>query len=546
MIAPSSIAIVTHSLRDRIDSISADCLFEFDVFRSTGPTAPRIQIFTSTGREKSPDCRPVSEIVDFIGDGREALTLYHWCDGWPGFDETFAALPGRKVVRWHNNTPPWFFAPYSTETAAQTTRGFTGISRLAEVEDVGFWVNSRFSAEQLERLGAPPERLRVVYPASPLLERPALPLAADEARREAGAIHLLFVGRFVPHKGHRHAVAAASCIARLSGRPVVLEIAGGVNHSMARYVGEVRALAVALGVTLVDHGVVDEATLAGLYRRADVFLGLSEHEGFGLPVLEAMRFGVPVVGLAATAAAEVLARHPLAVERPDPVAVARHAVAALNPQVRACVVDWQRQHVLPRFTGPVIVTQLRAALMDLTQGTGHGAGFAPPVSAGPPLAAVEAALAALPQTLELPPAQARAFRTIPMEQPGRFVTRHDLGSFAQLLAQIDIKGGGGLYRSVWRLDFPRKRRLVSRLLGLLRRAALSLNFGVVASVEREGAQASARLDALSRDVAALQAQTTLVLERLNEQAARPAPAPAIAPDAPPAERLPALHVVPAE
>lgn len=527
MVAPRKIALVVDSLDNRADSVVADCLFQAEIFATkTGPAA-EVALFTASGREPLPGCRPVEALAAFIGDGRDCLTVYHWRDGWPGFDDRFLALPGRKVVRWHNNTPPWFFAPYSLDATARTLRGFAEIRRLAARDTVEIWVNSRFSAGQMMQLGADPARLRVVYPTSPVLQHmPARPeRTALAAPAEAGgdAIRLLFVGRFVPHKGHKHLVAAAACLRLLTERRIELHIVGSINSAMPGYAAEVKALAAETGVGLIDHGAVEPAALEALYRRADLFLGLSEHEGFGLPVLEAMCFGLPVVGLATTAAGEVLAGHPLAVTSADHAESARRIAAALQPSVRAAVTAWQSQHLLPRFNGAIAEMQLLAASLEAA----NGPEILPAPVESAPRELVAATLADLPP-LPLPPGLAQLLRQIPADLPGRLVTLHDLDSFDSLLQRVD-RVEGDLYRSVWRHGFPSKRRWSSRALRALRRAILSLNFGLVASVERSRRQTDERLDRLTREVEALRAQTGLLLERLDGaapsgNAERPRPA----------------------
>jgi len=90
-----------------------------------------------------------------------------------------------------------------------------------------------------------------------------------------------------------------------------------------RYASELAALAdaVAPGAVSFERS-VPAAALADRYRGAHAFLCLSEHEGFCVPVLEALHFGVPVVARPAGAVPEVAGDAALFVPDEDPAVVA--------------------------------------------------------------------------------------------------------------------------------------------------------------------------------------------------------------------------------
>jgi hypothetical protein len=105
---------------------------------------------------------------------------------------------------------------------------------------------------------------------------------------------------------------------------------------------------------------VSEETLRGLYGRADVFMCLSEHEGFGLPVFEAMRCGIPVVAWGSSALSELLRDHPLAIEDFDIPAFASAVSSLRNPAVWKAVLSAQEQ-ILNLYTKDAVLKQLLAA-----------------------------------------------------------------------------------------------------------------------------------------------------------------------------------------
>lgn len=523
MSAKQKIALVVRSLTKHSDSIGYDCVAEYLSICEQNDTNVDVRIFCdelSTDVHEGIRVLEISQLAIWISDVDDPAIIYHWRDGWPSFDDAFAKLPGRKIVRWHNNTPPWFFAPYSANAASNTIRGLTNICKLIVNSNVEFWANSTYSAEQLRVLGAPAHRVHVVYPSSPLLMLPAGVAEVDTpftyefmragAKDDTHAIRLLFVGRFVPHKGHKHLVATAAMVKHLSGRRVELDIVGRADRSMQRYVDDVKALAERLDVDLTDHGEVPIGQLDHLYRRADVFLFLSEHEGFGLPVLEAMRFGLPVVGVRANAVAEFLNEHPLAVDRIDHVALARNVLAAVRPNVRASVVRWQRRDVLAGYSTAIIGAQIQAGL------AGRNSSAPRERQADPTLHAMVAAiLATLPDGSDVPADSAAMLREIPADAPDRMMTLYDVEAYATLLRTVEAATGGHLYKTTWRTGFPHKRRFFSGVYRQIRRLVLSLNFGLVASIDQAKQQTSAQLDRLAEDVETLKEQNARILERLR-------------------------------
>ncbi len=118
--------------------------------------------------------------------------------------------------------------------------------------------------------------------------------------RRAGS-HWLFVGRLAPNKSQHDVIAAFAAYRTLYDPGARLTLIGSeaaASYSDALY-GLVDDLGLAGAVTFA--GSVSDAELAAYYDDADAFVCLSRHEGFCVPVLEAMRHDVPVVALAAAA-----------------------------------------------------------------------------------------------------------------------------------------------------------------------------------------------------------------------------------------------------
>jgi hypothetical protein len=125
---------------------------------------------------------------------------------------------------------------------------------------------------------------------------------------------------------------------------------------------ELSEFAEELGVDARLYGEVSEDELAALYSNSDVFLCLSEHEGFGLPVFEAMACQIPIITWATTAFSDLLAGHPFAFPEYDLNMFTAAILSLSDPRIREKVLEQQKQ-ILDRYDAAVVEEQLRNALM---------------------------------------------------------------------------------------------------------------------------------------------------------------------------------------
>jgi glycosyltransferase involved in cell wall biosynthesis/tetratricopeptide (TPR) repeat protein len=358
------------------DSIGYDCVFQYELLREHLGDSYDIRIFAETFDSKrypGVPVHPIGDLLTSIADLRDVTLIYHFCEGWINLQQKLSEFKGELVVRWHNNTPPWFFAAAkSLHAAHKSTLGFNAILELAKINGCRFWCNSAFTVRQLEALGVSGARAKVVYPASRYLNQPS----ADPNGLSANStspVNLLFVSRLVPHKGHRHIIPAAALLSRLIDEHVTVTLAGRPDDgSFPEYADELRSLADGLSVDLQMPGEVDHDELQRLYKETDAFVCLSEHEGFGIPIFEAARVGIPVVASATTAVREFVEGHPLAVSCPDYAGIAARLAVLKEPSIRNFVCRWQDKHLIPLYTRERILAQLDAGIAICSQSFGAG------------------------------------------------------------------------------------------------------------------------------------------------------------------------------
>jgi glycosyltransferase involved in cell wall biosynthesis len=258
--------------------------------------------------------------------GGPALMLYHLSTGSPMAEflaEQADAGRARLAVYYHNITPAEFFerwepgAAESVRTARGELRKLAGPTRFA-------MANSTFSEAELRNEGYTDTCVVPVLVDFSSFDAPAdRPTLARLQRAAAnGGAQWLFVGRLAPNKCQHDVIGAFAAYRALFDPAARLTLVGGKTSELYHRALQqlIRELDLAGAVELAD--VVTFPELLAHYRSASVFVSLSEHEGFCVPVLEAMHFGLPVVARATSALPETVGEAGLLLDDRDPVLVA--------------------------------------------------------------------------------------------------------------------------------------------------------------------------------------------------------------------------------
>ncbi len=239
--------------------------------------------------------------LDSYGGDRSALLIVHHS---MGFDriERVVGLPDRKILRYHNITPPEMLS--NSHAKLYAAKGRIQLSEYQQHVEMGLG-DSDYNRRELMDLGY---RYTAVLP---IFFRPDSLGREDSDSSLAGALqesfNLLFVGRISPNKKQFDLVRIFDEYVRAHNANARLWLVGSWEGS-EQYRDEIlaeidrRGLNNAVSLT----GKVSASQLATYYRGSHVLLCASEHEGFCVPLLEAMSFGLPVVAYAAAAVPETL------------------------------------------------------------------------------------------------------------------------------------------------------------------------------------------------------------------------------------------------
>jgi glycosyltransferase involved in cell wall biosynthesis len=303
------------------------------------------------------DVRPFEADEATAGD----VTIFHYALP-SSMTSTFAALPKGRVLQYHNITPSHFFAGYDPEIFRITALGRQDLATLTDSADLALG-DSEYNRRELDELGF---RRTGVLPIALNLERitraPAHP-ALDRLLSD-GLTNFLFVGRIVPNKRIEDIIRLAEVYKRYIDTHYRFIFVGRTD-GIPRYYAAVRALIKEFDMLpdrFLFQGAVTDWELAAYYRSASVYLSLSEHEGFCVPVLEAMAAGVPVFAYDSTAVAETLGGAGVCWSPKDlELAAEWLGQLAFDPALRTKVIDRQRLR-LEHFSEARLVENLKNAI----------------------------------------------------------------------------------------------------------------------------------------------------------------------------------------
>jgi len=289
------------------------------------------------------ECRRYDE-YDKVSASDNVLLL-HYSIG--GESNTYAEeLPDKVVMVYHNITPAGFFYKTNPIFARQLREARDGLKALA-------WrwpaiAASEYNQVELQRLGFKVVGVAPYIVAQDQLAAGEQSVGAARARSKygkRGTRDWLYVGRLAPNKRIDDLIKAFYYY-RTWIEPRSRLLLVGTGDGNESYVDALYRMVSAFGldgtVAFCGHWTAEDG-LAAFYRMADVYVCMSEHEGFCIPLVEAMSFDVPVLAFAATGVPYTLGNAGILFDLKDHAAVAEMAhEMVINPRLRATIVAGQR------------------------------------------------------------------------------------------------------------------------------------------------------------------------------------------------------------
>jgi len=230
------------------------------------------------------------------------VVIFHFSIGSP-VSKMFFRIPDKRIMIYHNITPYRFFLDTHRILSRECYKGRLEIKLFVDKVDLALG-DSEFNRRELESLG--------------YANTGVLPLLIDYAKFDGkpdpvfrqifdnGKFTLLFVGRVIPNKKFEDVIKIFYFFQKYFNPDSQLLLVGDFR-GMERYFAALKALVEELGLSDVHFtGRVDFAELLACFHLADVYVSMSEHEGFGVPLVESFYLKLPVVAYAAGAVEETM------------------------------------------------------------------------------------------------------------------------------------------------------------------------------------------------------------------------------------------------
>jgi glycosyltransferase involved in cell wall biosynthesis len=342
----------------RGDAIGDSARLMRDAFRRWGHTADVYAL--ELDEDLQGDGRPWS---DWRAGGPDDVVILHYALPSP-LSAALQSHAGRRVLLHHNITPAHFFVHYDPEMVHICTLGRAELAGLAGHVDLALG-DSEFNRRELAEAGFTRTGVLPIYlDFERYRERPN---AVLRRLLDDGRTNVLFVGRIAPNKRQDDLVRMASYWKRFIGPDVRLLLVGKLPRRR-HYFDALQSLFYEEHFTpweVLLPGHVSHDDLLAYYASAHVFVSASDHEGFGVPLVESMLMDVPVVAYRTTAVGDTLgdAGIQFGEKRLDLMAEAAQAVAREGP-LRAGVLARQRERVRD-FAPAAVEGILRAHLESL-------------------------------------------------------------------------------------------------------------------------------------------------------------------------------------
>lgn len=330
------------------------------MFRSWGYAS---EIFSETRRIGSDLKQETVDISAAARDiGRDDVAILHLSIG-STVNDAFAALPCRKAILYHNMTPARYFTVINASTAALLAKGREQLRRLAGSAEVCM-ADSGYNAAEMEEAGHRNVRvIPIVLDMNMLRQKPDQGIMHAN---EDGQVKILFVGRCVPNKRFEDLIDAFHCFNQCVCRKSRLILVGShVGTERYYYLLLAKARRLNLGEKVFFTGPVRQSELNAYYKSADVFLSMSEHEGYCIPLIESMFHNVPVLAYSAAAVPETMAGTGILFTRKDYESVAEMTGKLVNDRPFRDAVLARQKRRIEEYLGRDLEKEVKTCLEPL-------------------------------------------------------------------------------------------------------------------------------------------------------------------------------------
>lgn len=306
------------------DAVSNDAIAILETLKNLGYDS---NIYA---RHIDPKVSKYARNIDKYKDDPSNILIYHFSIASFEVTNFVKQLKCFKILIYHNITPKEYFQNYDFSLYQMCAKGLEELKDLRNYIQLGIG-DSEYNRSELERVG--------------FLNTDVLPIMVNFKKYDKilinysnniikdGMINFLFVGRLSPNKRQDDVIKTFYYYHKYIDRNSKLYLVGA--EQIRGYVSQLKGFVNKLGLTndVIFAGLVNDNKLAKYYKYSDIFLSMSEHEGFCVPLLEAMYFRVPIIAYASTAIPYTLGKAGILLNKKNYIEIAELIDALLKDKI---------------------------------------------------------------------------------------------------------------------------------------------------------------------------------------------------------------------
>lgn len=257
----------------------------------------------------------MANYLDTLNLEDEDIVIYHKASGGP-LSDYFRNLKCYKIMLYHNITPHIFFKPYSRYKSKRLEQGRVQLKSLVGHVDYCL-ADSEYNKEELVEIGFEPSKIDVLPIIMNYEDYQKEPSLEIFNKYNDGNANLLFTGRIAPNKKQEDLIKAFYYYKKFKDKNSRLFIVGSYD-GCEKYYAKLKGFVADLKLEDVYFtGHIPFNEILAYYKVANAFICMSEHEGFCVPLIESMYFGVPIIAYNSSAIPHTLGQCGVLVDNKD-------------------------------------------------------------------------------------------------------------------------------------------------------------------------------------------------------------------------------------
>ncbi|WP_375104165.1 glycosyltransferase [Paenibacillus sp. RS8] len=268
----------------------------------------------------------------------------------------------KKMILYHNITPSHYFRGYDDQSGDLCDKGRDELEFLKDYIDVAF-ADSQYNESELIDVGYTNTHVTPIIINYEDYEGAYNKELLKKIQNSKKGTDLIFVGRLAPNKKQEDIIKTFYFYKKYFDVNARLFLVGSYTR-MERYYEQLKGLVKQLSIDDVYiTGHVPFNDILTYYKNADIFLNMSEHEGFCVPILEAMKFEIPIISYKEAAVPETMGNGGLLFLEKDYKSIAsliKVVVSDLSLQERLLINQKERLHYFSKInTSDIFLKQLQ-------------------------------------------------------------------------------------------------------------------------------------------------------------------------------------------